>query len=1665
MNCSSTPNIYYSLANSIYLFAKAKSEELPRNPQELAAFLNQPVDPFIRENYLHQLRCLALQQVANPLLESLREGISNACDAEVIAQRESQPVETRLKGRTFTINDHGTGVGYLRIPFLFVDGKTSNDGTIFSLQKGLPNVAGRFGQGFKSLFYYLLYHWKEKPRALFTKTAQGDLEISIPLIKKDEVYRILFRKSPGKPVEVTVPLTDPLFAGKRKMVFWTRQGEDSFQLRFKEQKGELCWRLKPKFKAVVGTELTIESPLFEHHAQEILNGLSTLFAYLHPTPLLLNTKLVNSYVGMVQHHLPGCILFVSTAQSSEGGKLIIAEKGRPIVTLEQDKGPLVPQVMVLSFAALPLSHERSTLNWNSALVKQPFSALLNGIIQHNTWTFSQKVEFLNGLALALRDQYSGFNKQIINSINALLQKLPTQEKPSLLPDVPLLRRMAIPGALYIHPDYLKTPLWCSSTSFRTLENSMQPIGYYGTREQSCLFIHAQLTAENNPSRAFYHIQLAKEWLANFRNGEEAPSVAFPQVTWPKQTVLLKDFPLLQGNFFTEENCQQKLDAELVDSYLWGYEMKWRDDDPLMEAFVNYSDTIHLASFLFLCHFLFLERKEIVQKLIDANDSILEAWFVDFAINAACGNYNPSLPLTQALEKQAHFATALFDTMVALPTLQMQKCFIHYLRKNHHLEGTDLLASFNHFYSAIAEIPCSDVDYALSFFSETHAELERISPERIKAFFKRFPLPIQERLLVAFHHLKMDPNHYSEWTDQELGEFIEDLPIETSQNENNYYVLNPKYSLCFATLFFNLRPLLQALEHFRQLFRTIPKTHRALRQCLLPYILSDPHAIDSMHFQHMYANFDWAEFIQMLGKLINPKQEQLKIDQSIVLFDQTLKKITCFLDIFMSFYLDPSVQTTKKFDKFKQVEELHKTIKYKRNKPAEIETQWLQWIDAYNRLQPIQSILQQSNPSKDALQRAWMDILNTIEQLHFIPDEIRPWIYALYLSSRKPSVASANFNLPPITGEKGKLEEDPFVKEYLGSPEVARQKIQSARLQNSAPHFFMNELIKNAEEAGATEVHITTNLTPKQDELITVFADNGSGMAEKKELEALRTPGFTTKQRTLLNPNYGQGVFAVFEPEDGQRHLTVVTRKKEETEGHLHHFIATPTEITLQKQKFPKQKPGSTFILGKKIKFGPMLDLILFESNLIQATRYIEGITITLNGRPIKGSSHNSALCLTTHFTDQQGKPQEILGEVVRGQGALYAKGKKIGDLPSEYLHSIPPFLRHLLHTNGLSISLFMKDAGDQLMGRSQLVADPLSLHAIQALTLRLSFLAILHQWKHRALLNILSEDFFEDLRTETYPLTPQAAALKGYYVDPKGNTLKSYLETAEEGKEQATLLHFLEEYLTKVDEFSPEEKKGILDQINGQLDEAHFSRIDEASILTALLHCPLPGTSYSLCSLRSKIVAGIEAAGIVSYGEYTLTDPKTVDEIFEKLGKDLPLDLGPLVSFFKQHLTNALLSCEAQRIAHEKNPSSPCPELEQFLIRMAKQFFNREITIQPYTAADQRLAYVLPPANCIWINLTGKVAPFHNLVKDFRELSREEWMKRHIPTLVTWLEILTHEITHLEENLACQGETHEPAFYKKVAANLEPFFQKEGTPLALKILEEILSKPDVIMLG
>ncbi|MCE5317515.1 MAG: hypothetical protein LLG04_09190, partial [Parachlamydia sp.] len=824
---------YFDLIDSIFLFASAKPDELPKSPEEFVRFLNRPVDPAVREEYEHHIRCLALQQVANPILDSLREGISNACDAQAVAKREMEHVQVTLQGRKLTIGDKGTGLGYKGIPRLIVPGLTSNPEMSFNIEKGLAGVVGRFGQGFQSLYYYLTYHWKEKPKPQFSRNAEGDSEIHLPLLRDGHVEDVVFRKSPGKPVCIDSPVPHPLFESKKKLVFWTKQGDTSFKITFKEEvekkedkgvkeeKRRLVWRLKPKEKLMAGSDVTVCSPLLENHFLEVVQGLSTMFEHLMPTPLFVNGKQVNTLEGLKRVDFPGVTLLYSPEQVSEGGKLVIAEKGRPVVTFPQDNGVRVPKVLVVSFNALPLSHERSTLNWKAPKQKEAVIKLVNEILRSQV---PDKIVILNALTIILKEDCCN----VLKEVSAIVPKLAPAHP--ILPATPEVEAMGFPEAVYVHPDYFKT-LTQGCNRFST-ESSQTPIAYVQKGDNRWLFHDKRLFPKNNPQKTYFNRELMLAWLK--ARGHEGSSFHLPEPNWKDAKPDSVPPGFSPGDFFSPENDSKTVDPETVKEYLeTNFQIRFRDQDLVIKALIRLAEwKIPRSTFLYLCDLLFVKHRERVQKMLNEDDSSLHIWLNSVVIHKAikANDFEKQVSLQMAAVEIG----SIFEKLIEMPQELKRRCFCTFLSKNlekNSFSNNEMHEQFLLYYSVIEETDCTDITFATSFFERSAEKLLEIPPAEIKQLLVRLPIPQRERCLTLFRDLHIHPQQFHTWSDSELVSLIDDLPIDPG-SPVQYVRVRDRFYLNDLGQFPRYR-----MDHIHLLYQHVPSTYRRLRQLLFPYLFN------------------------------------------------------------------------------------------------------------------------------------------------------------------------------------------------------------------------------------------------------------------------------------------------------------------------------------------------------------------------------------------------------------------------------------------------------------------------------------------------------------------------------------------------------------------------------------------------------------------------------------------------------------------------------------------------------------------------------------------------------------------------------------------------------------------------------------------------------------
>ncbi len=357
-------------------------------------------------------------------------------------------------------------------------------------------------------------------------------------------------------------------------------------------------------------------------------------------------------------------------------------------------------------------------------------------------------------------------------------------------------------------------------------------------------------------------------------------------------------------------------------------------------------------------------------------------------------------------------------------------------------------------------------------------------------------------------------------------------------------------------------------------------------------------------------------------------------------------------------------------------------------------------------------------------------LQLLESTNLMTPLARPFIYSLFLSVSE-AFMNCSYTYPTLMGQLSFLHQDPHVIAAIHGEEnvgkrvfsfLAKQRIQSACLQNFASYHCLVEMIKNAKEADASKVDVEVYYDQQSQILTIVLQDNGSGMSSR-DLISFRTPGVTTKRKVADNPNFGQGIFSVFA--NGFSSLTVQTAK--EGVCNTLHLEKTREGILEQinNEEETSAASGTTMILCKKTHESPTYLGISIFSSLIDDCKYLTGMEITFNGKPLIQGGERKFFSLEKTCVDALGRPQKVKAEIVpKGSGGIYSKGFKVCDLPTKYLAGLPPFIRESYKKEYMSFSLSIEIA-EEVMGRSHLILDPVLESALQKIILETSLRNIL----------------------------------------------------------------------------------------------------------------------------------------------------------------------------------------------------------------------------------------------------------------------------------------------------------------------------------------------------
>ncbi len=324
--------------------------------------------------------------------ESVRELISNAIDAQVRSGREKEVINIFLDKRQLIIEDAGDGLTWEAFVNYFVPGRSSNALALFDLDQGVPNITGRFGQGGLSIYSYL----KEEAQDYLPTIERNGDEVLLKILYtvEENSYEVIFRSSLEK--QVTDYSQQELMRThkKNKVTIYTKRGAEALKLIFWEHQGQIVFDIQTTTKPLEGTRFKVRSTLFEKEHEALAAYIQQVFCFTRPTPLSLNNKIINQMEEFDAFHTEDLSLFYNSF--GEKGTLFVCEKGK-VITQFAIKGVDIPQVLAIDFKSLPLTQDRSTLDFKDPKALQALTVLISSILASADLNNLQKSALLNAL--------------------------------------------------------------------------------------------------------------------------------------------------------------------------------------------------------------------------------------------------------------------------------------------------------------------------------------------------------------------------------------------------------------------------------------------------------------------------------------------------------------------------------------------------------------------------------------------------------------------------------------------------------------------------------------------------------------------------------------------------------------------------------------------------------------------------------------------------------------------------------------------------------------------------------------------------------------------------------------------------------------------------------------------------------------------------------------------------------------------------------------------------------------------------------------------------------------------------------------------------------------------------------------------------------------------
>lgn len=1619
----------------------------------------------------------ATKQFFNPITEAIREAITNAKDSQEKA-KITTPIQVHIKEKCFKSTDAGIGLCWENLGHLLVGGSSSNPLAFVSQGKDIPHVAGRFGQGFISLFYFLYSSENIKNLPLFQKT-DHQTTLIIPYFLNGKRYAAAFCLAKGQDL---VKLSIYQNEEQRKISIDTTSNNQRMKLKFSELNDKIYIDI---FKKDVpapssGFDLKIVAPLIETHADAIKQSVRDFFGHVLSPAILVNGERIN-HTQIENTILPppdsqskplteikfdwGSLSF-SPPSASRECSLWFCEGGRMICKFCV-KSSFVVEKIVVNFNSLNLTHDRSSIGFQDPeLLKGIHQALLT-ILKTTDLSLQQKSTILNSLYVIIKEDKCN----LIQPFMTMLQ----QSSYQILPDLPEFEKINLENTLYLNPKYIKTiklPVFYESGNFVyhwLNANLSVPASFCKIGPNHHYFLDSRLKFPNSDAYTKFNLTLFNHWIVQLGLFGKLP---LEQIFTGDKTEKTFDD---KTNVLTHQTNNQP-GTFLIDLTACGIDLSDLSSQELMCKTAMFIELEKSTSSLQYPPEI---RKEVVSILTNftspdfASAPLLR---LKFLYHVLCQNEDLRFIFNQ--KKSGNFVTSLINYRIEhINKLMIQiKTFLI-----HQPEEADLYKIFISENASYYEMQ-NDQFFVTVFWKwkrfleaagwtdydrEMQVHASEIEDEHIHlmSLIQTLDLDISKNLLCLFITKLKDVS------------YLIDLPPQ-----NLTIIISVCFELdldkCCLSTYKNINGLISRLRNIN-----INDFHDLMDLSKLVALFLSNDINDLIH----PLKINTSSLLEFLEKTYEEENEEDSKD-IISSVSNALQDVK-LLSIKVHRFNNVSINIEKVCEELNIkehksnisifIEKLNPYIIRNAIKQNEIEYA----LDLYEARK-----LYAANPTPNNLKVFRDTFVTATEKLGFVRQSSWDFILAA-LSLGDAEFFSRDYRFPEvILSPPIPLHKDPVVLGKIKKEKLAADRIQSALKQTNKRFSCLAELIKNAKEAIKARQADTTNNdeeskaqidieihTDKEGQNLFLVITDPVGM-KPDEIIAIKNPWETTKRKEADDdPNFGWGFFSSFHDfpsvyvttsPDGMKHTDML-------------FVKQGNFLSIQEASWNSQGAKGTKLILKKATKRAEQEFHYLRSMIYNLCRYEKEIIITFQGVRINGSPLN--IDDRTHIENycvngiNKGCIQFQLSQTENG---LFWKDMRIDKNP-EVVYSLVPLNMRKAVFGEKGLCIFLPEA-EQNMNRNQIINSNRLIPILQRGALALAIQHYLNECLLNGTLKEISNDFWDDFRV-SYDITdPFFLRFVDALQDQNWNQAlddrtdleeKLLLEAAKHyftNLTKANVLYFpknqtIEEHINAIQQLAISHH---LDSLNDKIRELLSNPRNLALVLISV---PLIKDGPSLGWIRDALIFELDAQDLLRKGKFSdkllgldiQQASNAIDGCIERVEEVCQLDSSYdiILSHFKNAILNHVKEVKRQEDVQLIGVDSSLASLKAFIEATASEILKRSIEIVYYDEADNRHAYTTRGSKIIYLNKKSPILLF--LCKWLESRGRYnspsfDMKKQEVEHLVQLLETLCHELTHQDEETDCDT-THDETFRIFLSKFLERLFirpqdQKNSLELFRRII-------------